>query len=466
VNTAMLAAIHRLPWQARRGRRAGWIGLAILLALPLMAAWRAVLSPLQTLGATLVVFAVWWWWVQVDSLLAQNHPNHARLVPGQRRALQATLLAHAALAGVLAWVGGALVAGPNAEWALWMLVGLPVLAWTQRQPWVWLPLSVLPFLPFAFRGTVFRIAEAPAPLWMGAVVASVASLLALLGAGGAGHRHVHARLQRWRADARRAGDGRRVGIAARLPWLRTLVKPVTWPDLCWRRHLLAHPTPANAVQRLDLALQASGGAPMLAWLIVLIFGGVCATLGIGQALRPDLAWDRMVDGGRLGLCMGLFGVAAGMPVGRLTLLWARRREQALLALLPGPPAGAARAAALERLWRREAVALWLLGGGLVLAIAAQGSARSLHFVGGFLAAALPLAVWVETRWRTLRGRAQTALPAIVLFGGALGSAVAAQQFGIPPWFSLPVGVLLHVAAVRLRGAPATAVLPLGRGPVL
>lgn len=466
MNPAALVAIHRLPWQMRRGRQAGWLWLAALLALPLLAAWRAVLSPLQTLGVSLVMASVWWWWVQVDSLLAQNHPNHARLVPGQRPALQATLLLHAALAGVAAWIGGSLVAGPNAEWALWVLIGLPVLAWTQHQPWIWLPLSVLPFLPLALRGTVVRLGDAPLPLWLAVVAGAVASLLVLLGRGSGRHRQVHARLQRWRRTARRADDGRAVTATARWPWLHALVTPVTWPDRLRRRVLLAHPSAANAVHRLDLSLQSHGGSPMMAWLIVVVFGGILATLRVGQTLRPDMAWDRMVDGGRLGLCMGLFGVVAGLPLGRLTLLWARRREQALLTLLPGAPAGAALAAALERHWRREAVLLWLLGGSLVLAIAAQGSAHSLHFVGGYLAAALPLAVWVETRWRTMRGKAPIALPSIVLLGGSLGAAVAAQHFGIPPWASVPVGVLLHVAAVQLRGTPPGPVLPLGRGPAL
>lgn len=466
MNAAMLAAIHRVPWQMRRGGALGWVWLAILLALPLVAAWRIALTPLQTLGVAVVAGAVWWWWVLVDCLLAQNHPNHARLVPGQQRALRAVLLAQAALAGGLAWAGGALVAGPSLEWALWVLIGLPVLAWTQRQPWIWLPASFLPFLPLALRGTVVRIADAPMPLWLAVALAAFLSLLALLGAGSAGHRRVHARLQRWRGDARKAGHGLVVPATARRPWLRTLLMPITWPDQWLRRRLLAWPTPANAVQRLDLALQSHGGAPMLAWLIVLVFGAVFATLTIGQALRPDLAWDRMVYGGRLGLCMGLFGVVAGLPIGRLTQLWARRREQALLVLLPGAPAGAALTQALERHWRREAVLLWLLGGSLVLAIAAKGSAHSLHFVGGYLAAALPLAVWVETRWRTMRGKAKTALPSFVLFGGSLGAAVAAQHLGIPPWASLPVGVLLHVAAVQLRGAPAGPVLPLGRSAAL
>lgn len=462
MNPAMLAATLRLPWQLRRGRAWHWVWLAILVALPLVVAWRVSLTPAQTLGVALVAVAAWWWWVQVDSLLAQNHPNHARLVPGQRRTLRTALLAHAALAGVLAWLGGATVAGPGLEWALWVLVGLPVLAWTQRQPWIWLPLSLMSLLPFAWRAAAVRFAEAPALLWLPAVAVALVSLLALLGTGSASHRRVHARLQRWRADARRNGEGRSLAVTARRPWLRTLVTPFTWPDRWWRRQVLTRPTSANAVQRLDLALQPQAGAPMVAWMIVLVFGGAYAALMAGQVLRPDLAWARLVDGGRLGLCMGLFGVVAGMPIGRLSLLWARRREQPLLALLPGTPAGAALAAALERHWRREAVFLWLLSASLVLAIAMQGSPRSLHFVGGFLAAALPLGVWVETRWRTMRGKALTARPSIVLFGGSLAAAMAAQHFSIPPWVCLPAGVLLHVAAVQLRGAPGTAVLPLGR----
>ncbi|MCP5269811.1 MAG: hypothetical protein H6932_01110 [Burkholderiaceae bacterium] len=463
MNADVLAAIHRVPWQVRRGRRAGWVWLAILLALPPLVAWRMAHSPLQTLGAAAVVLAVWWWWVQVDSLLAQNHPNHARLVPGHGRALRTALLAHAALAGALAWAGGALLAGPSLAWALWVLAGLPLLAWTQRQPWVWLPLSLLPVLPFAVRGTAVRLADAPLPFWRLVAAAAVAGLLALLGSGGARHQQVHVRLQRWRHAARRATEQRGVSATARLPWLRRLLLPVTWPEQAWRRHLLARPTQANAVPRLDLALQAGGGAPMLAWLIVLVYGGLNVVLVVGKALRPDLAWAGMVDGSRLGLGMGLVGIVAGTPIGRLTLLWARRREQALLALLPGPPAGAGLAAALERHWRRDAVALWLLSGLLLLAIAAHGSNGTLHFVGGLLGASLPLGLWTEAQWRRMEGRARTALPALALFGGSLLAAAAAQHIGVPPWVSIPIGVLLHQGALQLRGAPPGPLLPMGRG---
>jgi hypothetical protein len=291
---------------------------------------------------------------------------------------------------------------------------------------------------------------------------ATSSLLVLLGAGGAAHRKVFARLQRWRAQARRAGAGRGVSLTASHPWLRMLLLPVTWPDHWLKRRLLAQPTAANAVRRLDLGLQADAGAPVLAWLIVVVFGSVAGALVIGRALRPDFPWERIVDGGRFGLCMGMFGVVAGAPIGRLKALWGRRREQALLALLPGPPAGCARAAALERQWRREAMALWTLGGLLLLFIAAQGSSRSLHFIGGYLAACLPLGVWVETRWRALRGTAATALPALVLFAGSIGAAFLAQHYAVPAALSLPIGVALHVAALRLRGQPTGAVLPVGR----
>jgi hypothetical protein len=464
MTAAMFVAVTRQPWQARRGRHGLWWALVALLALPLMQALRYGPVPLQIAGTLAIVVALWWWWTAVDGLLAQNQPALARLLPGQVRTLRIALLWHALLAGALALGGAALLVGPHAESVGWVIAGLLLTAWTQRRPWLWALVWLLPVAPWSLRAGLLQVMAWPVAAQLALLAGAVALLMSAVGGGGRMHRRVFVRRRSWQAASQASKQGRGVPATARLTWLRRATLPFTWPDRWARQRLLQRPDAANALRRLDLGLQTGTGAPMLAWLLLLCFGGMLLALAVARAWHPDIDWSRVVDGGRIGLCLGLFGVLTGAQLGRLGALWGRRREQALLVLLPGPPAGAPLAAALERQWQRDGLLLWVLGTVLVLAIAAQGRPGSLQFVAGFAAALLPLGTWLRARWRRPGEAPNAALPAIVVVLLAGSAATGAQLLAVPAAASVAAGVALYLA-VRLRsGAPRQALLPAGRTP--
>jgi hypothetical protein len=464
MTAAAFAAVHRLPWQARRARRTLAWGMAALLAVAVLLTLRDGLAPMKAAGVLALVVATGWWWWLVDGLRAQNQPALARLLPGQLTALRLSLLGHALLSGAVAVGGASLLVGPRAEVAARVILGLIASAWLQRQPWLWVPIGLLPVSPWSLRAIVLQVVEAPLPAQAVAGAAAALVLLAVLGGGGRAHRRSAARHQRWKAGEQASKEGRGVPISARWPGVRRLAMPFIWPEhLAWRR-MLAHPHPGNLLRRLDLTLQTGGGTPMLAWLLLLCFGGALLALAVAQAWRPAIAWDQVVHGGRFGLCMGLFGVLVGAPMGRLGALWGRRREQALLVLLPGPPSGPALAAALERHWQRDHVALWALGTALVLAIAAQGQPGTPAFVAAFAAACLPLGAWMQGRWRVLRGQPALAIPALTIVVLGFSAAAGARALDVPAAVSLALGLLAYVL-LRLRARqPAQAVLPTHRAP--
>lgn len=462
MTAAEFAALHRLPWQLRREQRAWWWGAAALVAVPLLLTLRYGLSPLQAAGALAAAVATGWWWLIVDGLRAQNQPMLARLLPGQLPALRLALLGHAVLSGLVAAVGASLLVGPSAEVVGWVIVCLVASAWLQRQPWLWLPIALLPVSPWSLRAVVLQVVDAPPPVPVLAVGAAALLLVAVLGGGGRAHQRAFARHQRWKASEQSSKKGRGVPVSARWPWLRRLAMPFTWPENLLWRCLLAQPRPANLLRRLDLTLQVGGGTPVVAWLLVLGFGGVLLALEAAQALWPAMAWHKIVDGGRLGLCMGLFGVLIGPQMGRLGALWGRRREQALLVLLPGPPSGPALAAALERHWQRDHLVLWALGTALVLTIAAQGQPGTLPFVAAFAAVWLPFGAWLLCRWRVQRGQPPVAILSVATVVLGLAAAAGARALEVPAAVSLTMGLVLYVLLRRQLGNPARSLLPFNR----
>jgi hypothetical protein len=150
--------------------------------------------------------------------------------------------------------------------------------------------------------------------------------------------------------------------------------------------------------------------------------------------------------------------------GRLARLWARRREQALLVLLPGAP-HSGDTAALERRWRREWLQMWAVASAVVLAVGALGPAGTLNFLAVCVAVNLPL-VWLA-QWlqRRLDGPPRLLLlglapPLAAVLGGV------AERLEVPAAVSLALGVLVYALCAwwqrQHKQAPGLR-LPLGRG---
>jgi hypothetical protein len=459
------AAVAALPW--RGGWRPGEVwrrlpGLLLVLLLPAAAALRWSLSPATVAAAVALTLLAWAWWLQAGGLLRQNRPALARLLPRQAQVLQASLLVQAAL---VALAGTALArwgldAGPEA--AAWTVAAVLAAVWLQREPWLWLPLWLAPALPLPWRALVQAIATAPPVLQAALLAAAALLLLAALGRGGAWHRRDDARRQRWAQDERAQSEGRARPLALRPPWMRALAWPFAWPLGWWRRRLLDPARPGPVLARLELGLHTGGTGPMLAWILALVAVGVA--LGLTAAVQ--LAGVRVlhvVDGAHVGMCMGLFAALQSPAMDRAGALWGRRPEQALLVLLPGPPAGAALADALLARWRRGQLVAWALATATLLILTSFGSPGSQHFAGGFAAACLPLIVW--SQWRVGRLRAAPGLLEPWIAGPVLAALPgwAAEVLAVPVPVSLALGLgLAATGAVALR-RPAGALLPVGRG---
>lgn len=462
-------SVLRQPWQARRrgsGLRIAALTLALVLVpIALLSAWLRV-GWATWAGLSGLALLIGLWWATVEGLVQQNRPELARLLPGQLRQLRVNLLVHALALGLAACACLALVAGLQLSW-VWLVAGTGLLlAWLARSPMLWIPASFVGAgMPWLIPGPLpvaRAVAALPWSLQVALAVAMVALLLQLLGDGGAAHRRRYERRQRWAAMTRAQTEGRTVSAAAMGPFWFAVSRCFTWPLAVHRRRLLRRPTPANALQRLDLGLATGGQGAMMAWMMVLIGGGLGLVLALVAHFNPGVTWERLVDASRIGLCAGAFNLLCAPLLGRPAALCSRRGEQALLVLVPGVPTGAALMAQLEARWRLEHVIAWVAVSAPVLALAALGSADTLAFTAAFSACCLPM-VWLS-QWRHRRGRAAPLGNALWMMSPSLVivPALAAMRLELPPWSSLGAGMLVYALLAWRVPKPQRAQLPTGR----
>ena len=465
--TSMHTAVWRQAWQVWRHawqvRRGGpvwerpWLP-PLVLAVPLLAL--VAFLPAQTaiwLALLGVISLYWLWWLQVEGLVRQNRPASARLVPGHAATLRLNLLCQGLLVALAAAAVLALAFGPRLQW-LWLAVPIVVLtAWLQREPWLWaLPVLAGPWFPG------YRLAAAAAALPLGwqsiLLVLSGGLLAACIGDGGPLHRWHDARCQRWARARQAQRDGRGAPPAALGPIGRAWLRLFDWPKHAWRRRLLRQGAAAPLPARLDLGLDFGGRWATLTWILLVVSAGTVVAVLLTARQNPDVSALRFIDAGRFGLCIGLFTTIGSTLNGRLDRLWGRRREQALLSLLPGLPAGDI--TALERRWRLEYLLLWAVATVVALAITSQGSPGSLDYAAACAGGCLPLVWWAQHRQRRLRDRPGFSLPMLAPLAIA-GLAWPVQQAGVPAWLSLGTGVVLW-ALCAVRRDDRVLRLPVGR----
>jgi hypothetical protein len=454
------AAIWRQPWQARAdqtGWRSPWLGAVVVSACcaGLALVWPARAHVFAALAALAVL--AWYGWLVVDGLMRQNRPALARLLPGHTRALRLQLLLHLALLTLAAWAVLALAFGDGRPW-LWLVLPLVVmLAWLPREPWLWLGVALAnPTLPL-WAWAAEAAAAAPG-LKLLALLAAGALVAASVGAGGAWHRAQAARCERWRRAAAAQREGRGTPVAT-LGWLgRTLLRVFDWPRRLWRRRVLAAGSAAPLHARLDLGLGIGGQSVELAWAAVLLFGGVGLAVALNASAIAEHGLHGLADVARFGVCIGAYSMVASVLYGRLGPLWTRRREQALLALLPGVPAPDL--AEQERRWRRGWLVAWGVATAGVLALGALGSPGSIDYTAACAALCLPLPWLAQHLQRRLQGPPTVALLALAP-PLAAGLAWPLQQLGVPAWASLAAGALAWALLARRRD-PRVLALPVGR----
>jgi hypothetical protein len=456
------AAVWQQPWAARRsqrGWRQQWVA-PVLVSLPvlgLMAAWPAGWRLLA--GLLALVWLAWDGWLLVDGLHQQNRPALARLVPGQATALRLQLLLHATLLTAAAVAVLLLTLGPVRPWLWFVLPMVVLLAWLPREPWLWL-LPALGGFSLPWWRWAAEAASAAPGLQLLALLLAAALIAAAIGQGGKLHRWQAARGERWRRAAAAQRDGLGTPPVATGPLLEALSRVFDWPRRLWRRRLLARGATAPLPARLDLGLGFGGQWAELAWTALLLFGGLGLTLAIVLPSRSSAEWQEMADFSRFGLCVGAFSLITSALHGRLGRAWARRREQALLVLLPGLPAGDF--ARLEQRWRREYLLSWLPATALMLAVGAAGSPASLDYTAACAALCLPLPWLAQHQLRRLHGQPSLAPLALAPVLAAV-LAWPVQLLGVPWWASLAAGALVYAGLARRHDAVALS-LPAGRRP--
>lgn len=475
------------PLQQRRNQRTLWFLLLVAaLALVGPAAIVALASRL-TAGARspgwdvygtmlwggFATLAVGGWAVIASSVFEQNLSTAARLVPGHVRGLRRTLLA--------TW--GALVAAVSTGFVLQfhhalatlaLVAGiLAMVAVAMRWPLTWIVASLgtvsfatMSRAPWAVDSSATWLAvwrAAPLPITGGVLLLSLATLRGLVQEGGTRHarsdetrraRATRLRLRSSGLEPTTSADCAMGGLGARL---RTA--PYLW---CLRR-ALAHPR-RSTMTRVMLAF-----GPSTHWTGYLANIAIVLSWIVFAVLVFSSLWHAGVGTGVL----GGFAVSAIFPFAAPALqararLYQTRREQALLALLPGVPRGAALNRALSWRLSGQFALTWLIGVGLV----AIGSGWLLpHPIGrpqaGFgdapllvAASLLPLLPALWRRWSSLP--APTPMSANLLFVVPIALAVGAwlmeRQAG---W---PFGAIAAVYAAVPLGWCALRWRAMGREP--
>lgn len=385
------------PWQWGLNQGPTWRHWArlalwcLLLAAAGGAAWRwlppAAARPVAVLLlvlAVVVVFAI-----HFASLLRLDHPHAARLVPRHAASLgHSALVLWSACCALLGLGSTAVLAsadgfGPGLlplacalAGALLLYVALALRWWVL---WV-LPFAAL-FLPALPSGTwraLGRLAGAvdpfPANRWLACAAALLVMawvLAALPGRGGVRHRRAWVAREHLRRVAEAGSLGHKPTLAAYGPWGERLGRP--WQRLAdaW----LAHATRQGSVmERVDIVIAGSQHWLRQVAVAVPMLAVVAAVLATVVAMgRVDLAL--VLENGHVGMAVGLLSIGLGPLVSLNAALWFSRREQALLALLPGVPHGARLNRSLGWLRARHFLLLWVLGAvpTAVLAGAAQAS---------------------------------------------------------------------------------------------
>lgn len=467
------AALLRQPWQGRRNRRS-WLSMllvpllamavAVLMAMPVSAALRLGAGVVLATGG--LVLLVILWWVQVDGLLRQNRHTLACLVPGHAQALQRSLVVQGLLVTAVAVLLLSLATSLQLRWLWLCLVAVVMLAWLVREPMGWIAFA----LGWSYLEELPRGAQQLAALPWGVQLLGLGTLVLLLaacaGQGGRWHRWVDTRQRRWQRATDAMSQGEAVPAAGQGRPLRAVTAFFEWPQRLWRRRVIAAGPRQPIVPRLELALNTGGTWAALLWL------GGCglAALGLLMATQQAVSWSALAEAGRFGLCIGLFSMLGGVLNGRLERLWSRRREQALMLLLPGCPRGDG-LALLEVHGRRAALLLWAALTALALGLTLPGGAASQGYVLCVALLCLPMpwvacwrarrlqgkpSPWVFGLWPLLAALGGVAATALGLTVGPLGLTVA--------WASGVALALAAAAELLVRRDPAPVLpLPAGRG---
>lgn len=346
----------------------GWLTLASLLLIALelgsvVAHYRGPgarwIDALGVAGACCLLGA---WPAFIDGLMRQNRANHARLVPGHVRRLREVLLFVWCLGHALLAVAVVLMGGPVAKAVLYAAGLFAMLALAMRWPLLWI---VLWFLLSGLRPVADQaLAVMPVgSLWLtvAAVVLAIGLPLCLLvGTGSERHRRHGQRRVAWESSLKgglpRGGDlgwpWDAFSRLARAPFDAALARAVeraggsVWP-------------------RLMLAFGPNGHPSVHAFwaVVILALGGIVLIVLTALGRFPPES-PRVLA--LAGPAMGLMSLALSATMGLPSNVAATRREQGLVAILPGVPRGRALNQGLAARWLAQFAIGWSIGATLVM----------------------------------------------------------------------------------------------------
>ena len=477
LNPHVLLAAWRQGERSARWGRLGFIALsvALLTAVVWLVPTRAKL-PIATIVLSMLVLGIWG--SVITSLLEQNHPILAKIVPGHVEALRHNALAAWLLVVLLS--AGALRLGfpmlPLPAGALLAALVAAYIAWALRNWAMWFVVWLGPtFLAVTGLGRQLQ------PLWQAGserfadqpwvytglgLMAMGWGITQLFGEGDSAHAIAYARQARMRVITRLGMSGAKPTLAMYGRWGERVSAPIERAASAWLAHLIRHanPTQKSVMARAEVVLHGSQHWLRQALNMLMVFAWIAVFFTIAVQATP-MKLDRAWTGGALGIAVGLATMGFSPAIALGSALWASRREQALLLLLPGMPQGRALNRAVAWRQTRQLAVAWALTAALMFALSWLSGdwwLACLCVVGlpmglGWLLRA-PARLRAPTSWTAI-------LPLLLYMGASLSLYHLVKTYDLPFAPICALGALAAAAVGwwrwhRLMAAPSA--LPAGR----
>lgn len=461
MNLAAIATVLRAAW-----RRPAWLellavgGAVVGMAVSTLARQEPLTVNSMVVGSlVLAILAMH----LAQGVVRQNHPHLARLMPGQRSALQAALVAVL----LLGWGGSALLwwtLTPNARPA--MLFVVPIVMWISACLGMSRGLAAL-LLPALSAGALVAALESGLPkteaLWVAIGVSLPVMVLVLpllLRRGDATHAAQWRRARNAEALMDITLQGGKLGALQGQSWLARLLGWWLWPT----RRLVQearHPVQsgAEALRRALWVTTPGLHIGQQGWMLVSIGSFVTAIAVLPAVLGASrhAAGPAVALGLGVGLMMWFYLLIVG---GSLAEHWSTRGEQALMRLTPHTPQGQALCHGWAAVLRRHSWAGWLLHSGVALAfVAALQPAAWPHALAAVLVAAPAAWLLPLHRWANQRAPRGSWMGLVTLWAGACVAVVTVPLIGGPTLWALPAAAWALAALVAWRQRRHAAVTP-------
>jgi hypothetical protein len=227
-----------------------------------------------------------------------------------------------------------------------------------------------------------------------ALLAMAIALVQLFGNADTAHARAYAKRETYRKIASAGAAGNKPAWSACGSWGERLSTPARRLADAWLARVTHRASPAqhSVMARAEVVLHGAQHWSRQVATTCLVQLGLLAALCTVLRFAADEMRQSIFSAG-LGLSLGLSSIATAPLITLRSALWASRREQALLVLLPGMPRGTALNHAVARLQMRHFG--WAWASALPTVVGLAWWAQAPQWLA-YLGAALPLAAW---QWR-------------------------------------------------------------------